>query len=483
MLYDYKFTLAQMGQIKNYKKENKFNHILLHIEDIELSTISVDCKIKYKKTIPLNMFEKYALRLIDRADEIYSDMNIPKIAKLLHLDENLVKESLENLEAIDMINGINSDIITINKDENSIYLQYENKFKEESSRNNYFLTKNEFKNIDNYILDIFKQNIEDNDKKYINYEIIEESETIKNATMLNYSNNKFLILSNDGINKQNDLKFIESNVFTNNSENIVKDIFCHYDEFLPLLRDKLFMNKDNLILIGSTNIDKNNLDVLKANKTIEDTFILSNSNEKHNRIFDIIVEDFFWIGDELYIKENEYIIKSKNNTFKRIIKNKLNNYFIDKILEIEPNYNIKKLDRLNKLIENVKDKVSECKFQTKKEFDDEVKKINTDKNKLYGSTSKKSKARIELRKKIDKLEEKNSQDELNKYPEYIKNRNKILNLKKEAVVLEKEKEEIVDLESELNKLNHEKSLLISKDNKSKIVPIEKELKKLERLKI
>ena len=152
MLYDYKLTLAQMGQIKNYKKDKAFKHMLLNIKDIELSTFEIDCKISYKKTVPLNMFEKYFIRLIEKADAIYADMNISKIAKLLHLDENLVRENLENLQQIDMINGIQSDIITINKDENSIYLQYENKFKIESIEENFHLTQTEYENIDEHIL-------------------------------------------------------------------------------------------------------------------------------------------------------------------------------------------------------------------------------------------------------------------------------------------------------------------------------------------
>jgi len=488
MLYNYKFTLAQQGQIKNYKKENKFNHTLLNYEDIELSTIKIDCKIDFKKTIPLNIFEKYAIRLIDKADKIYSDMNIAKIAKLLHLDENLVKENLENLEAIDMINGINSDIITINKDENSIYLQYENKFKIESIRENYHLTKNEYEDIENYVLEIFKNNIQDNDKKYLDFEIKSANETTKNAIILNFNDSKFLLMSKDGINKENDLKFIDINTHSSTviNKNIPNNTFCHYDEFLPLLRDKLSINKNDIVVIGSQYIDKNNLDIFKVQKdnNKDDLFLLSFSDEKYNnRVFDIDTNDFVWIGDNLYLKEDDFIIESKDIVIKENIKLKLNNYFINKILDIEPNYNIEELNRLNNLIGTLKDNFSQFKFQTKKEIDEEVKKINTDKNKLYGFTSKSAKTRNESRKKINKLEESNNQDELSKYTNYMKNRNKILDLKDKVMLLEDEKKEIVKLESELNELNREKSILIPKESKSKIAPIEKELKKLERLKV
>jgi len=481
MLYDYKFTLAQMGQIKNYKRDNKFEHKLFGIEDIELATYKIECKVYYKKTVPLNMFEKYSIRLIEKADEVNSNLSVNKIANLLHLDESLVRENLENLGEIDMLHGIDSDVITINRDENSIYLQYENKFKIESTQNTHHLTKSEHAVKEEYIEKEFEQNKDYKDKKFKNLKILDETKSSKSTYVLNYSNNNFLIYSKDGINQKNDLKFIDTATFSEccEEQKIENNIFCHYDEFLPLLRDKLAFSK-GIVIIGSKGIDKDNLDVLKVKKDLESTFILSESDKEHERMFNIEVDDFAWIGDEFYLKEEDFIVKSEDITFKKIIKQKLNDYFLDKILEIEPSYDTEKFNRLNLLIEDIENQINEFKFQTKKEIEEEVKKINTEKNKLYGLTSKNSKTK---RKQIDKLQESNNLRELEKYSEYIKNRDLILDLKSKATLLEKDKDNMVKLESELSVLNQEKSTLIFKENKSKIKPLEMEINKLKRLKI
>jgi len=482
MLYDYKLTLAQMGQIKNYKIEKDFKHILLNIKDIELSTFEVDCKISYKKTVPLNMFEKYSIRLIEKADEIYADMSISKIARLLHLDENLVRENLENLQQIGMINGIESDIITINKDENSIYLQYENKFKIESIEENFHLTQTEYENIDEYILKEFEKESNNRDKKFKEYSVLDEKSSSKKVKLLNYGN-KFLIYSKNGINSQNDLKFINADAFDElNMGKVPDNVFCHFDEFLPLLRDKVNIKKNEIIVIGSKDIEKDNLNILPSNRD-KDIYILSSSQEEHKRIFNIESSDFAWIGDEFFTKEGDYVIQRKNTKLQLDIQKKLKNYFINKISEIEPNYDLNKLTYLDNKISLIKDKLNNFEFKTKKEIDEQIKKINTEKNKLYGLKSKKTKVKADIRKKIDKLMETNNLKELEKYPIFLQNKDRILKYKEEVISLENNKNEIKILEDEINKVNQEKAKLISKENQKKIALFEKELNNIKRLKI
>jgi len=484
MLYDYKLTLAQMGQIKNYKKEKDFKYKLLNIKDIDLSTFEIDCKISYKKTVPLNMFEKYSIRLIEKADEIYADMSISKIARILHLDENLVRENLENLEQIDMINGIESDIITINKDENSIYLQYENKFKIESIEKNLHLTQNEYENIDEHILKEFEKEPNNKDKKFKDYSLIDEKSSMKKVKLLNYSDNQFLIYSKDGINSQNDLKFINVDTFEeiNSHKEMPENAVCHFDEFLPLLRDKVNITKDEIIVIGSKKIKKDNLSILPSNRD-KDIYILSNFKEEHKRIFNIEYSDFAWIGDEFFLKEGNYIVHSKDSKLQLDIQNRLKNYFISKILEIEPNYDSKQLIHLDKKKSLIENKLKKFKFKTKKEIDEKIKNISTEKNNLYGFKSKKAKVKNDLRKKIDKFVETNNLKELERYPIFIQNQDLILKYKEQIVSLENDKNEIKLFEDEINKVNQEKAKLISKENKQKIVPFEKELKNIKRLKI
>lgn len=65
-------------------------------------------------------------------------MNIKKIADLLNLDENIIRENLKIQLRIDMINGLDiSDNLIINFDENAEYLQYENKFKKEKFKKDF----------------------------------------------------------------------------------------------------------------------------------------------------------------------------------------------------------------------------------------------------------------------------------------------------------------------------------------------------------
>lgn len=481
MLYDYKFTLAQMGQIQNYKKKNSFHHTLLNIEDLELPTFEILCNVAYKKTIPLNIFEKYSIRLIDKAYEVYSKMNIEKISQLLYLDKNLIRENLENLEAIGMLNNIDSDNITINRAKNAEYLRYENKFRIEISERNYNLTKTEYDDKDNFIeKEFIKKN---RDKKYQSSSILNEKKSTINVNLLNFGDNNFLIFSKSKINSESDLKFIDEDMLSKSSSvKLPKNIFCHYDEFLPILRDIINSKSDDIIIIGSNSIEKSYLTILPSKKE-NNIYILSSDTIEHKRIFNINCNDFTWIGSELYKRVDRFIIEIQDDNYKQEIKQKLENYFTNMILEIEPNYNLQKNKDIENQINSLTKRFNKFKFKTKKEIDIEIKRINTEKNRLYGLTSKNAQTRSKARQKIDKFEEENNQKELEKYLKYLQNRDKILEFKDCIKIIEKEKKEIIDLNDKIAQLNSKKSKPLSKNNKEKIIRLEKELSNLKRLKI
>lgn len=485
MFYGYRFSLLQMTQLKNWKKRNTFDHLLLSIEELELETFDVQGKITYKVTVPLNMFEKYAIRLIQRAEDIHSsiNMNINQIGKMLHLDERLVEENLSNLAAIGMLNGVKSDMITINYDKNAEYLQYENKFKKEYMTKRFHLTSAECENIENHILGLFEKDSENRGKKFDSVDILEEKESVKNVHLLNYGDNKFLIYGNDGINSPSDLKFLDKRVLGKNNSSgnqiLPPNVLCHYDEFLPIMKDKLQKNRDNLMVIGSKSIDKSNLSILPK-KNIGDIFILSDSNEKHERIFNLPVDDFLWIGDSFYQRSGDFVIQYNDKKIKKVIQKKLNDYFLHQIKNIFPEYDKSALDEIDEEIKNIESKISNV--LTKKELNSEIQKINTEKNKLYGIESKNTQERSKLRKKIDKFEKDKNEEALKNYPKYLKNRAEILAYNAKVVELRSKTQETDDAKQKINMLKKKRKDRFPENIIEKITPFEKELINLGRLK-
>ena len=87
---------------------------------------------------------------------------------------------------------------------------------------------------------------------------------------MTYSDNKFLIYSNQGINNHNDLKFLDNQIYENlNNQTFIQNenFFCHKEEFLPILRDKISLNKDNsIVVIFSTKIEDIAHEIIKLNK-------------------------------------------------------------------------------------------------------------------------------------------------------------------------------------------------------------------------
>lgn len=490
MLYGYDLTLEQMSQIRNFKKKNKFDSKLCSIKNIELSTFEAYVNILFKQTVPLNLFEKYSLKIIQKANEIYSTINIKKIADLLHLDENIIRENLKNLAQIDMINGLDSNNVTINFDENAEYLQYENKFKKEKIQENLYLTKDEFKDIYNFVKNNFEKNIKENDKKFLNFELIGSKESTKKVKLLTYSDKKFLIYSNQGINNHNDLKFLDNQIYENLSNQTFiqnENFFCHKEEFLPILRDKISLNKDNsIVVVFSTKIEDTAHEIIKLNKNQKNLYIFTNyTNDKEKRIFfiDITLDDIFIFGNEYYIRKNDSIYEINNLEDKKNIKEILSNYFLEKIIMVEPNYDKNTLDEINIQIEEIEKSMNNLTFKDKKDFDKEMQKIKEAKNKLYGIDLNDSKKRVSVRKRIDEFEKINNEKQLEKYPIYLENRTKIFELAKELENYEKQKENLETLQRELNILNQKKSSLISKENKEEIIQFENELKNINRMKI
>lgn len=479
MLNNYKLTIEQMGQIERYKKDNSFNHNLLSINGINLNTYNVSCDIRYRETIPLNMFEKYSIRIIDKAEEINYSTDISKIASLLHLDKKLIKDNLINLEKINMIYGATSDDISTNKSEYKEYFQYDNKFKKAKFRESFDLTEKEKENIETYVRDNFKKKSSNN--KFDYFTILDEKKSFKEVYCLSFSDKQFLILGKNGINEENDLKFIDSNTFNEleKVDKVPKNTFCHYDEFLLKLKNILPKHQDSTIVIGSQILNESALSILPKNK--DNIYILSKENE-NDRVFNIdIMGDFVWIDDKFYVKESEYIVEVLDIKRKKKVKQDLYDFFISKVLEIEPNYNYKKAKEISLLINEINDKINQLEFKDKKDFDKKIKDLNEQKNKLYGL--KKNSNNNTIRNEINALNKDNKIEKLKKYPEFLKNRGNIVKKQKEVEKLEKDKSMLLDLDKELLQANTNKSKLISKKNKDAIKSIEKDLNNIERLKV
>ncbi len=490
MLYGYDLTINQMNQIRNWRKKKKLNNKLYSMKELDLSTFEAFTTILFKQTVPLNLFEKYSLKIIQKADEIYADVNINKIAELLHLDENLIRSNLNNLHQIDMISGFDSDNITINFNENAEYLQYENKFKKEKMQKSFYLTKKEFENIDIFIKKEFEKGVKDNDKKFLDFDLIENKESTKKVKLLKYTDNQFLIYSDQGVNNENDVKFLDTDILENSNNQTFdqnSNFFCHKEEILPILRDKVSLNKNNeLVVVLSSRIENKNLEIINLNKNKNDLYIFTNENEKADeRIFstNIDLEDIFIIGDEYYIRKNEFIYIIDNLDEKKRLTSFISKYFIDKIKDIEPNYNTDKLEQINTKIEETNELINSLNFMSKKDFDRQIQLVNENKNKLYGIDLKDSKKRLLLREKIDNLDKDNNMNELDNYPIYLVNRDEIRELKENVEELEIQKEKLAGFQRDLNKYNKEKLNLISEDNKEKVAQFEKELKNINRIRL
>ena len=247
------------------------------------------------------------------------------------------------------------------------------------------------------------------------------------------------------------------------------------------------LSKDNsIVVIFSTKIEDIAHEIIKLNKNQKNLYIFTNyTNDKEKRIFfiDINLDDIFIFGDEYYIRKNDSIYEINDLEDKKNIKEILSNYFLEKIIMVEPNYDKNTLDEINIQVEEITKLMNNLTFKDKKDFDKEMQKIKEDKNKLYGIDLNDSKKRALVRKRIDEFEKTNNEEQLEKYPIYLENRSKIFELAQELENYEKQKENLETLQRELNILNQKKSSLISKENKEEIIQFENELKNINRIKI
>lgn len=474
------FTLSieKSRQLKNYRKDKNFNNILLKVQTIDLSTYHIKTEITYKRTIPLNLFEKYAIRLIEKAEEIQDDMNIKKISKLLFLDEKLVEQNLQNLEAIEILNGAQSDRITINRDENAEYLNFENKFKKEKTKEEFDITETEKNDLNAFINKWFKNNQENNDKKFCIFRVLNEQESSKEVILFIFDNTEFRLLGKQGFNDQSDLKFFYGKEIEEYFQNIPlpdNNIFCHRDEFLPeslLVGDKKNKNK---VFLSFREIDFQRYQSLFIALEDHKTFILTNQNglsfspKLENRIFTSHEEfrDFIVIDDKIYFQKNDYIYSEKigNNSHVLNFKEVIRNQILEKIAVLSPNFQYDSFIGLEKEIQEFKKSNG---VSSKKEARGQAQKIGEEKNRLYGAKDNKQ------RKRIDELEKEGKLEDLQKkYPIYWKNRNKIFQLKIEQERLSNYSEE------EIEELYKRRNKMIPSEKKEDILKLIKLLKELE----
>jgi hypothetical protein len=440
----FKNFTVQIGRIKNYRKDFKdFKERLLKVTDIKLYTYKIEAEIFYRKTVPLNIFEKYILRILEKSEELGDEVGIEEISKILFVDKNLIERNLENLEGVGFVKNLR-----VNRDENAEYLQFENKFKVEKLRNDkkYFhtfhITQEERENLEEYL-----QKKLEKDQKLERVEISRENESFKTVQLLLFENGVHWLNGKNGINQTEDLKFLEdiSKYFLNLP--IPKEnFFCHKEEFPALIRDKFVSLKDEKTRIFiSGNFDKTGLEILKTSKLFEKmVFVLTNTEDlqkqvekkAEKRIFLLeekpILEEFVLIGNDIYFQEDDFIycypnpeedfrVLSFTKEVKRELEERIGDFDFQKEREIE-----QKIKGIGVL-------------KTQKELDSEIGEIGLKINKLLGVKNSKE------RKKIDLADHENGDEvvELKKIQE---------NLQEEKKSLGKQEIEKESLKKDLEKL-------------------------------
>ena len=238
---------------------------------------------------------------------------------------------------------------------------------------------------------------------------------------------------------------------------------------------------------NTKNASTNDTTLISSINTLSDvinSFVNKTVNIDNKELITLIKDGFNSIGSDVrnafydaYLDANDDIEDKKN------IKEILSNYFLEKIIMVEPNYDKNTLDEINIQVEEITKLMNNLTFKDKKDFDKEMQKIKEAKNKLYGIDLNDSKKRALVRKRIDEFEKANNEEQLEKYPIYLENRSKIFELAQELENYEKQKENLETLQRELNILNQKKSSLISKENKEEIIQFENELKNINRIKI
>ena len=417
MLYGYRFNIKTQAQLKNKKNKDSY---LLGYKELEGKVYKVEVEVAYKEMAEMNLFEKFIIKILREKKDIEIDVN--EISNILHLDGDIVSGILREFENIGLVSGVNSDCIDLNYEENKEFLDYDMKFYLRTDKKNYELND----------LNLLEENLKnDFDKKNFrlgNYRIVDEKTTSKTIYYFGYSDDNFLWYSkNKGVNNPQDFELIKSQI--NDIEFIKPEykVFCHKEEFLPYLRE--FIYKTPTII--STKQVNLKLEISNKNYYLL-TPDIENAKDRYqeDKIFEYDFGDFVWVNDKVYVFRDDFVVEGEID--KSLVKNTLIKYFIDKIKGIEPNY--EKTLELRKIInKNIN-------------YDEEIKKISENRNKYFRNK--------EERKKILKLEYANKLDELQKYPEYLKIREKILELNKKKKDLEDAQKELKKAIEELKKLKN-----------------------------
>ena len=248
-------------------------------------------------------------------------------------------------------------------------------------------------------------------------------------------------------------------------------IECH-NNILTFKLSNLFLKqfrrkKENLEIISSKE-DNNNFNV-KARQYIEKSIRIINQN--------VIYKDKG--KSELNVKKSiqNISIKEENKTKLIDIWNRLSKKIHDENAEdIDKN----KVNKILEIIENLKSFNSPKKIKltiledseikilklglkcerelllddisSEKRINHKLQEINKEKNKYYNLKEVNAQSRTKKRKEIDNFNTQNNQEFYDKYPDYFKNKNIILELKKQIELLEKEKKKVIEIREELGKL-------------------------------
>jgi len=430
MLYGYRFDIKTQAQLKNKKNKDSY---LLGYKEIEGKVYKVEVDIEYKEMEEMNLFEKYIVKILKEANERNVEIDNKEISDILHLNEDIVYSILENFENIGLVSGLNSDYIFLNYEENKEFLDYDMKFYLRTTKKNYELND----------LDLLEENLKNdfdkNNFRLANYKIIDEKITSKTIYYFGYSDNNFLWYSkNKLVNNPQDFELIKSQINDIEFVKLEYKVFCHKEEFLPYLREFIYQTPT---IISTKQVD------FKLEITNKNYYLLTPDIEnaknmyQKDKVFEYDFGDFVWVNDKVYVFKDDFVVEGEID--KNFVKNTLIKYFIDKIKEIEPNY-----EELLELRESVEDI----------NYDEEIRKLGTERSEYFKDKNQ--------RKKIFQLEKYNNIEKLKEYSKYWENREKILEINKKIKEFEKMKERLKKIKEETQKLEHPEILKLEQDIKN-----------------
>ena len=338
------------SKIKKHLNE-PFKYLLLYFfennkdEYNEISQVYLENKkLKIKTNKPLN---EYCIKFIDKEITNYINKKNYRFSekkfKILHslFDNNdpiLLKPFQEFNKNNNPIKSLVKELISITKKKKKSLINKKNNENEqkENKKDNY----NDLP-IDDFLKNIIKIKITNEEKEEINELIKQDNEEIKNI-IIEYTNNNNNIFSiEDKIKKllnPSKYKFLLKNSSENNIEN--KKITNDLDEFKKLIQNLSFNNneitflieqysKKNTMLLSIFNIYQNDSNLEEFIESIniflkQELKIISpknkkkiNNNNNNNRDFTKTPEAVKASKDKLYLLMNPNIIKSQNVLIKQ----------------------------------------------------------------------------------------------------------------------------------------------------------------------